>query len=48
MGAGNEYNAINLTIGDDNLLKFVKIIKIIWIIQIMIILFQHYFWKIIN
>lgn len=26
MGAGNEYNAINLTIGDENLLKFVKII----------------------
>lgn len=27
MGAGNEYNAINLTIGEDNLLKFVKIIE---------------------
>lgn len=27
MGAGNEYNAINLTIGDDNLLKLVKIIE---------------------
>ena len=27
MGAGNEYNAINLTIGEDNLLNFKKIIE---------------------
>ena len=27
MGAGNEYNAINLTIGEDNLLNFKKVIE---------------------